>query len=122
MDTKDYEIAFALISQEAAKEVVDALSQHQAEVFYQSPLVDLRLAYTIKKHASAQFGFCQFKASPETIEKINNVLGLNPNVLRFLIVTPPGKLASNAQPRQERKLAPVLSNEAIEQKIEEILK
>lgn len=119
---KDYEIAFVLISQEAAKEVVDILSQHQAEVFYQSPLVDLKLAYPIKKHVSAQFGFFQFRAGADVIEKIKNVLALNPNVLRSLIITPPGKLVSNAQPRQERKPAPILSNEALEQTIEEILK
>ena len=119
---KDYEIAFALTSQEAVGELVDVLSQNEAEVLYQSPVAEVKLAYNIKKHSSAQFGFYQFRAGVEAIEKIKKALGLNPKVLRFLIITPPVKLAG-IQPRPERKQpTPIISNEMLEGKLEEMLK
>lgn len=123
MDTKDYEIAFMLASAEAAKELGDVLTRHGAEVFHQSPLTELNLAYPIKKHASAQFGFCYFKSDPEAIVKIKGALNLNPNVLRSMIITPPVKLAGLVpQSRPERKPTPMVSNEMLEGKLEEMLK
>lgn len=119
---KDYEMAFVLTAPEAAKELADVLVQHQAEIFHQSPLAEARLAYPIKKHASGQFGFYQFRAQPEAINKMRETLLLNPNILRFIIINPPVKIES-APERQERKpVAPIVSNEMLEEKLEEILK
>ena len=120
---KDYEIAFALVSPETAKELENVLTQQGAEIFYKSPVAEIRLAYPIKKHASAQFGFYYFKANGDAISKIKEALNLNPNVLRFLIVTPPVKLAGVVpQSRPERKPTPLVSNEMLEGKLEEMLK
>lgn len=119
---KDYEIAFLLKSPEALKELSGALKSQGAELVYESPLKEAALSYPIKKHNSAQFGFFHFQSNPESIAKMKEALGLSQNVLRFLIVTPPVKMAS-AQPRQERKpAAPVMSNEMLEGKLEEMLK
>ncbi len=121
---KDYEISFLLPSVDSAKELPGLFSQHQAEIFYQSPLAEVKLAYPIKKHASAQFGFYHFRSAPETIQKLKDALLLNQNLLRFMVVTPPVKLLSAVSPqRQERKpVAPVMSNEMLEGKLEEMLK
>lgn len=121
---KDYEIAFLLTSSDSAKELAGFFTQHQAEIFHQPPLTEVRLSYPIKKHVSAQFGFYHFRTSPEVIQKLKDGLVLNQSVLRFMIVTPPVKLpAAASQQRQERKpAAPVISNEMLEGKLEEMLK
>lgn len=119
---KDYEIAFLLKSPEALKELSGALKSKGAEIVYESPLKEVSLSYPIKKHVSAQFGFYHFKASPEAVSGLKADLGLSQSVLRFMIITPPVKIAS-VQPRPERKpMAPVMSNEMLEGKLEEMLK
>lgn len=131
MDTenkKEYEISFLLTSPEAEKELAGILQKHGADVFYQKPAAELPLAYKIKKHISAYFGFYHFRAMPEAIKPLKEELNLATPVLRFLIITPPVKLATEARPpsrfeRGERKeTAPILSNEALSEKLEEILK
>lgn len=124
---KDYEIAFLLPSADSAKELGAFFAQHQAEIFHQSLLTEIRLSYPIKKHTSAQFGFYHFRTSPEAIQTLKEDLLLNQNLLRFMIVTPPVKLpaAASSQQRQgqDRKpVAPVMSNEMLEGKLEEMLK
>ena len=120
---KEYEIGFILKNSEAEKELAGVLTQQEAEVTYKSPVTEVRLAYPIKKHQTAQFGFYYFKANPEVISKLNQVLGLNQNVLRFIIVTPPVKTQQQTAYRQEKKApAPIVSNEALSEKLEEILK
>jgi len=124
---KEYEISFLLVSPENEKTVADVLAKNGAEVFHQKSIGEISLAYPIKKHASAVFGFYYFRAGMEAVEKINADLRLAQGVLRFLIVTPPIKQAiPQVSPRQSanRKPAevPVLSNEALEEKLEEILK
>lgn len=119
---KEYEIGFVLKSLEAEKEVAAALSQQEAEVTYKSPVTETRLAYPIQKHQVAQFGFYHFNASPEAIVKLNKALGLNQNVLRFLIITPPAKANQQTQRPEKKAPAPIVSNEALSEKLEEILK
>ena len=130
MDTenkKEYEISFLLTSLESEKEFAGTLAKLGAEIFYQKPVAELRLAYKIKKHDSAYFGLYHFKASPDIVKGVKEALNLNTNVLRFLIITPPVKLASAEQPRQQvrperKETTPILSNEALSEKLEEILK
>jgi ribosomal protein S6 len=128
---KEYEISFLLASPEAEKGLADILAKNGAEVFYKKPAVELRLAYKIKKHVSAYFGFYHFRANADVIKSLSDALTLAAGVIRFLIITPPVKLASeptqqqpaSAPARAERKpSAPILSNEALSEKLEEILK
>ncbi len=120
---KEYEISFLLTAPEAEKNLVSLLSRLGAEIYHQKPVAELRLAYKIKKYTSAYFGFCHFRALPEAIQEIKPALRLVPEVLRFLLVTPTIKLVSEQPPRPERKpAAPILSNEALSEKLEEILK
>ncbi|KKU77186.1 MAG: 30S ribosomal protein S6 [Parcubacteria group bacterium GW2011_GWA2_47_8b] len=121
---KEYEIAFLLSSLEAEKDLEGALRQNHAEFTYQKSATEQHLAYPIKKHNSAYFGFYNFKTEPANIKLIKDALALNANVLRFMIITPPVKIASAApQARPEKKpAAAVVSNQALEEKLEEILK
>ena len=121
---KDYEIAFILSKAEAAKSLADVLVAQGAEITYQSPVKETALAYPVKKYSSAQFGFNHFQADGEAIAKIKAALTLTQDVLRFIIITPPVKMASaTSQQKPERKAtAPIVSNEALSEKLEEILK
>lgn len=123
-DKRDYEIAFLLDSAEAEKELADVLRGYSAEFLNQKAATETRLAYAIKKHSSAFFGFYHFRMNPENIKPIKETLILNPKVLRYLIITPPIKItASQPGVRPEKRAAPqALSNEALEEKLEEILK
>lgn len=126
---KDYELAFLVNVAEAGAGVFEVLRKCGATLSFQSPINQIRLTYPIKKQLSAFFGYCHFSAAPEAVSKIKSELNLMPAVPRFLIITPPLKPAvrqakpaapsSEAKPKPE---LPVLSNEALEEKLEEILK
>lgn len=127
---KEYEISFLLTSPDAEKELTAVLKSNKAEIYFQKPATELKLAYKIKRHSAALFGFAQFRAEPALIKPIDETLRLNTGVIRFMIMTPPMKAATSSvapsQPmttRPERKPAtPALSNEALSEKLEEILK
>lgn len=127
-ESKNYEISFLLLKEEAQAEVEKVLVGAGAETIYKNPLAQMHLAYPIKKQTSAYFGFMHFKAMPDRIAQIKSELSLKPDVLRFLIVTPPFALKQPEkkrlapQPILEVPAAPILSNEELEQKLEEILK
>jgi ribosomal protein S6 len=126
---KEYEISFLLLKDGFDGEIEKAVMAEGGEVFYKKPAVSLRLAYPINKQPSAYFGFMYFRASPSAAEKIQRQLKLNPDILRFLIITPPmpvkeekKKYAPSAPKIPPAVAEPALSNEALEKKLEEILK
>ena len=126
---KEYELAFLLTSEETLDFLLAALKKHTITPSYQSPVNQIRLAYPIQKNDSAFFGFFHFEALPETILKVKNELALNAGLIRFLIVTPPSRLPAREKriiqrTPESKPSEPVeaLSNEALEQKLEEILK
>lgn len=136
--TKEYELAFLAAKSETAA-VESLLRQYGAEIFYHSNLSEVRLAYPIKKNKQAYFGFFQFKASPDILDKIAQSLKVTPLVLRTLLITSPiKKMEKPRQPseskfsynkpesdfaeRAARPPAGALTNKALEEKLEEILK
>ena len=138
LEKNEYEIAFLAKVPEASA-LTDLLNQYRAEIFYRGPINEVRLAYPIKKQRQAYFGFFQFRAEPEAVEKVQQALRLNPSILRFLAVSSPIKKSEKPQrPASEIKYsrkkleqpsavgsAPaggVLTNQALEEKLEEILK
>lgn len=139
MATKEYELAFLAAKPETAA-VEGLLRQYGAEISYLSNLSEVRLAYPIKKNRQAYFGFFQFKASPDILDKIAQSLKVMPLVLRILLITSPIKKTekplqpaeskfsyiSKSEPepvgRITRSPAGTLSNKALEEKLEEILK
>ncbi|OGY63950.1 MAG: hypothetical protein A3I89_00635 [Candidatus Harrisonbacteria bacterium RIFCSPLOWO2_02_FULL_41_11] len=138
-DKRDYELSFLVVDKGSETAVGETLNRHGAEVFYQSPVTQIQLAYPVKKNKQAYFGFLQFRSLPEAIEKVAKTLQLDKTVLRFLVITPPIRkreeraLKSRSGFRQQRERAPeavspsvssnrALTNEALEEKLEEILK
>ena len=147
MDKKEYEISYMLKSQNATAVLDSVLSEYGAEVSYRGPVREFRLAYPLKKERMAYFGFAHFLAVPAEVAKIKESLKLKSEVLRVLVVTPPVKKSERARRPGMREevvkktivrnedaafspvapLAPVgsggaLTNEALEAKLEEILK
>lgn len=133
-EKKAYEISFLINKTDGEAALASVLKQYNAEVLYKSPLAETRLAYPIKKYKQGYFGFLHFLTEPENANKIVQSLKLNPNFLRVLVITPPvgartSKTEKVSRPRTEKpepSAAPApkktLSNEALEQKLEEILK
>lgn len=135
---KEYEISYLLTTPEAEQEVVSVLKENGAEITHQKSVASITLAYSIKKHATAYFGFCHFTAEPAEVKLIHGTLQLKKTVLRFLILTPPvkipvprvmpgqaevaGRPATASKPERKAPASTTLSNEALSEKLEEILK
>ena len=136
IDKKEYEIAFLLKNRDTEGVVETLVKQHGGSVVFKGPVTETHLAYPIKKLQQAQFGYMYFSAMPEQVEKIMHDANLNQAILRVLIITPPiGKgrasLRNNRKERTGKKAeeiaAPavtggILTNEALEEKLSEILK
>ena len=136
-EKKEYELSFLLKNKEAESAIESLLGQYGAEIFLKNPSVEIKLAYPVKKHLQAYFGYFQFRSLAETLEKITQSLKLNPSVLRILAVTPPavknGRVRKSREDSRTSRVKPIeavlmpvsggaLSNEALEEKLEEILK
>ena len=129
---KEYEISFLLATPEGEKELNGILAKLGAEVFFQKPASSIQLAYKIQRHSSAMFGYYHFRATPAVIKEMKDALNLATGVLRFLILTPPVKMPVATTEQVERGATRVekkpvaesrmLSNEALSEKLEEILK
>ena len=126
---KEYEISYLLTAPEAEQEVISTLKQNGAEISVQKPVASITLAYPIKRHATAYFGFCQFMADASAIKSMDDALRLKKGVIRFLVMTPavkvptPGAFAVKSDKAEKKPVAPAaLSNEALSEKLEEILK
>ena len=127
----EYEIGFMVKNAEALADLENVLSGEQAEVITKSQPREVRLAYPIEKHTNAFFGFSVFRVLPEAVSRIKKALHLKENILRFIVVKPVAKKVSKAAPKEEKpvegpvaevQLPRVLTNEALEEKLEEILK
>ncbi len=96
------------------------------EIISEGGVTEMRLAYPIKKETRANFGYLHFGAEPRAANSLRDSLQLNTNVLRFLIVTPPFiKIQSrreegNYRVRPVVETHPEISNDALEEKLEEI--
>lgn len=143
-DPKQYEIAYMLAGEDAAKEIRDTLANYKCEILHSGNLMAMKLAYPLKKHTSGFFGYTVFAIAPENVKGIKDTLALKAGVLRTLIITPPVKVAARserpmtrttgatARPASPAAVAPsvpaampipeALSNEGLEKKLEEILK
>ena len=138
--TKEYELAFLGQEENAAQKVAELVTRLGGEIILQGPVERIALEYKIKKAASAYFGYFHLRMIPVQIEELKKELNVFSPLLRFLIVTPPfekmkprsarptrpssAPVGGQSQPEApERKPETLpLSNEALEKKIEEILK
>ena len=143
-----YEIGFLVRTEDDARQVLQLLQGHKVLVVSQSSLSRIKLAYPIQKEAFAFFGYVHFSLDPGAMKALETDFRSAPYVLRFLIITPPlqglhGVRGGGESPRRVAMSrgktpapdvlvsAPVpqkpvreaeLSNEALEKKLEEILK
>lgn len=128
--TREYELSVLLAVGESMDAVKSVLLANGAAALQSHSISEIRLAYPIKKKSTALFSFCSFTAQPAQIEKMKAELRALKPVLRFLVITPPAqavvqpaKAAPKATETKPEKPQPaILSNEALEQKLEEILK
>jgi len=142
---RKYEFAFILKTEDVSV-VTKLLANGGFAVLTENPLEKIQLAYPIKKEDYAFFGYCHFEGDPAVIKNLRTDLKLNPGVLRYLLITPPFikkpawrksesaelpeetkfNLPADRQARlADRQSSPaesILTNEALEKKIEEILK
>lgn len=148
LEFRDYEVGFVGASEAVGLAVNNIILQHQAEVLATGAVKQLSFAYLIKTYKAGFFGFIYFRTTPEKIESLNRALFSHSEILRFIIITPPLKRAAErsrlgaavtppteirplpAGVRREgeagqsgsgRTAPPILSNELLEQKLEEIL-
>lgn len=129
---KEYEISFLGADENISKKVEDVLSSHNAEIIFRGAQKEIKLSYPIQKKLSAYFNFFHFKSAPDQISQIRTALNLKEDVLRFLILTPPIPLQRKRSVEVEQGALPKtiiesikpreLTNEALEEKLEEILK
>jgi len=146
-ETKNYELAFLLKSEQDYKELFNAINDARAQVSTEGQLAKIKLAYPIKKESFAYFGYLYLTSDAQNIKKLSEALRNNLKILRFLIfikslVKPiktgkTSRVRLSREPLEHRKTsepvsrpaAPVtasrtqnVSNEALEKRLEEILK
>ena len=149
-DQKAYEVSFLLTEESVIADIDKAIEGAGMQITNKGQLQNLKLAYPIKKHDSAFFGYYHIAGLPENIKKVKEALALNPKILRILVLTPPiivapreirstardsqtptqeiqstasGVNVAAPKPEEVRRPEPaILSNEGLEKKLEEILK
>lgn len=121
-----YEISYLLKAEEDVGVIVRLLSDLGAEIINEGTISEIKLSYPIKKETRACFGYIHFNLDTELVEKLKNMLQLNDKVIRFIIVTPPFVKVERRREMQVEKAKPAtferveLSNDALEEKLEEI--
>lgn len=122
-EKKNYELSFLVNSEEDAHEAVKILNSRGAVIVFEGPLK--------KIEGVAYFGFFHFQCEPEHLMGIEESLRLNGKILRHLVVTPPisprtnffpGRRAPHQSHETKVSTPGVVSNEELEEKLEEILK
>ena len=136
---KEYEIGVLVRKEEDLAEVRRFLEQHLAVLSADFQAKKIAFAYPIEHQDDGFFAFASFSSDPAGIPQIENDLRTERSVLRSLITIPPkaatggtagmGKKRDSAPTRRAAPAAssptpfvPTLSNEALEKKIEEMLK
>jgi ribosomal protein S6 len=139
LTTKKYELTFWLKDEDASP-VKNVLQKRGAEISAEKPLAKFRLSYPIKKETNAVLGSVAFTMAPTAIAGLTAELNAVPGVLRF-VVSAVSERKNDSAPVAEGTAVPaargrggffrrermetkpageVLTNEALEKKIEEI--
>ena len=129
-----YELTFVHPSEDAS-DVKRVLAKHHVSVFAEKPMHKIRLAYLIKKQPYAFLGSVRFSLEDRTvIDQLSKDLGLECGALRYFIqrITAGKNMEQRGESREKRTVftksqkpvaeSHVLTNEALQEKIEEILK
>ena len=138
MEGKSYEIGYLVKDEEGTSALVSHLKRYEAEILFEGETKGIKLAYLVQHLLSAYFGYIHFKVDPGVIGDLNNALKLNSQIIRFLIITPPftkersQRLGTESVRPEKRAIKPnvefsekpevAVSNDLLEEKLEEILK
>lgn len=132
-----YEFSFLLPAGASDEKIEKYLTDHEVMILSKSALSAVQLAYPIKKNLSANFGFYRVTVKDKSVlATIDKELQIKEFVIRHLLVKVPKKsLVEKPKPAPvlaapEKKAAALssttqldsLSNEKLEQTLEEILK
>ncbi len=129
-----YELAFWTKDENDAL-VKKVLAKHRAEIVKERPVQKMRLAFPIRKENYAFLGTVIFSADVSAAKDISADLNLETGVLRYFLrkakkPSTDNRTENPEAPRERRpffrlrseaKTDQVLTNEALEKKIEEIL-
>lgn len=134
VEQKDYELAFLVKNEEDTSGILKLVSQHKIGVHSEGPLKKISLAYPIKHQSQAFFGFFRLFGEPARAKLLEHDLRSSQAVMRFLLIVLPSQkavveeMARRSAPKVTARRfigapekPPVLSNEALEKKIEEML-
>ena len=138
---QEYEIAYLSREEGALGGVVSLIKSHQGEPQSEGVVRRIALSYPIKKETQAFFGALRFMMEPDRAKALEHDLRTHAGVLRALVIRVKEKIEKPRSPRAphpgisatprpqspppERKApapAAALSNEALEKKIEEMLR
>lgn len=128
-----YELSFVTQSEDAAS-VKALLAKHTAKILNERPISKIQLAYKIAKQGYGFMGTTEFLADAASVVALKKDLQLEHDILRGIIIklkeakvgdVGAEEKAAGKTPTGPQKLrnifGTVLSNEALEKKIEEIL-
>lgn len=146
-ETKNYELAFLLKSDQDYKEISKSINDAEVKISAEGQMTKIKLAYPIKKESFAYFGYLYLTSNTQNIKKLSEALRSNLKILRFLIFIKPlvkpaeagkaSRVRLSREPSEYIKMPEIafrpaapttpsrsqnLSNEALEKKLEEILK
>ncbi len=133
--SKPYEIGYLIRSEEGTSALIGHLKRLGAEILFEGEVKSIKLTYPIEHYSSAYFGYIHFEIHPEFISNLNDALKLDNQITRFLIITPPflnnRSHGPESVPTQSRRVIKpkaevnegvAVSNDLLEEKLEEILK
>jgi len=133
-----YELGYILRLDSDKSSIKEVLEKIGAKVLAHADLKTISLAYPIKKQEKAEFGFCHFETEVENPKlEIENVLKFKDEVLRSILVKLPEEKEKkaprkSAKPEKNKETSkddkePIqslesISNETLEEKLEELVK
>lgn len=128
---KEYEISFLIREESHKEEILSNLQKIWAELIFVKEPEKINLAYPIKHVSQALFGYVDFRALPEKAKELEKNLKTSKNILRFMIIRDSfikkpsqdkKKIEEYKKPKQFiNQQENVLTNEALEKKLEEML-
>ncbi len=139
-DKKPYEVSFLVRNEDGVASIIKHLTLSGAEILNEGELKEIELAYPIEKDKIAYFGFLHCNIPQESMDGIHNGLKLDSNVIRMLIISAPtnkekqdkfmraknvartSRITGDREFTQRPKKDTVISNDLLEEKLEEILK
>ena len=128
-----YELSSVTVSEDAAS-VKALLVKHNAQIVNDRPIMKIQLAYKIAKQGFGFLSTVEFFAEPSATSALQKDLEMEKDVIRAIIVKKKepkaekhegekkeGEKAPSGPQKLRSMLGSILTNEALEKKIEEIL-